>query len=199
MIVIVDYGAGNLNSVKKAFDHLGADAIVTREHEKVSAADALVLPGVGHFSALSALDRSDLRVALRNGIDRGKPFLGICLGMQWLFEGSAEAPQNYGEKLFPGICERFPLDVKSPHVGWNSLKVRDGSRLLKDVAADSYVYFTHSFRAPVVDTTVAVAEYGQPFSAAVERDNIFGVQFHPEKSGEAGLTILRNFCEVPRC
>src|SRR5712671_1429485 len=126
----------------------------------------------------------------------GKPLLGICLGMQWLFDGSEEAPQIAGTGLFFGTCRQFPSSVKSPHVGWNSLKVQRDSRLLRGLVQDTFVYYTHSFHAPVVAATTAASAYGLPFSAAVEQDNIFGVQFHPEKSGPAGLLILKNFCEV---
>ena len=196
MIAIVDYGAGNLNSVKKAFDYLGADVVVTTQPETVAAAHKIVLPGVGHFSALGALDNTGLREAVLQGASAGKPFLGICLGMQWLFEGSDEAPECAGAGIFAGRCRPFPSAVKSPHVGWNSLTVREGSRLLRDVAPESFVYFTHSFQAPVVAATTAATEYGTEFSAAVEQGNIFGVQFHPEKSWNVGLLILKNFCEL---
>jgi glutamine amidotransferase len=196
MIAIVDYGAGNLNSVKKAFDHLGAEAIVTTKPEAVAAADRVVLPGVGHFAALGGIERSGLRNALLQSARSGKPFLGICLGMQWLFEGSEEAPELAGAEIIEGRCRPFPSSVKSPHVGWNSLTVREGSRLLRDVAPDSFVYYTHSFQAPVVGATTATSEYGMQFTAVVERENIFGVQFHPEKSCDVGLLILKNFCEV---
>ncbi len=206
MIVIVDYGAGNLNSVKKAFHYLGAEVTVTGQPAAVAAADKIVLPGVGHFSSLAALDLTGLRDALLQGVLVGKPFLGICLGMQWLFDGSEEAPNLRGARLFTGRCRQFPAHVKSPHVGWNGLLLSGASqseatefnrsRLLHDLPSDSFVYFTHSFHAPVTKATSATTEYGLPFSAAVERDNIFGVQFHPEKSGTAGLLILKNFCEV---
>ena len=196
MIAIVDYGAGNLNSVKKAFDYLGAKVIVTTQPETVATADKIVLPGVGHFSALSGLDQTGLRDALLQAAGAGKPFLGICLGMQWLFEGSDEAPRLAGAGILAGRCRPFPSSVKSPHVGWNSLAVREGSRLLRNVAPDSFVYYTHSFQASVVAATTAASEYGAQFSAAVEQDNIFGVQFHPEKSWMVGLLILKNFCEV---
>jgi glutamine amidotransferase len=205
-IAIVDYGAGNLNSVKKAFDYLGAKVVVTTQPEVVATADKIVLPGVGHFSALSGLDNTGLRDAVLQGARAGKPFLGICLGMQWLFEGSDEAPQFAGAGIFAGRCRPFPSSVKSPHVGWNSLAVRESSvreasagessRLLRNVAPDSYVYYTHSFQAPVVAATTAASEYGAQFSAVVEQENIFGVQFHPEKSWTVGLLILKNFCEV---
>ena len=201
MIAIVDYGAGNLNSVKKAFDYLGAKAVVTTQPETVATADKIVLPGVGHFSALGGLDNTGLRDAVLQGARAGKPFLGICLGMQWLFEGSDEAPEFVGAGILAGRCRPFPSSVKSPHVGWNSLAVRqasagESSRLLRNVAPDSFVYYTHSFQAPVVAATTAASEYGAQFSAVVEQDNIFGVQFHPEKSWTVGLLILKNFCEV---
>jgi glutamine amidotransferase len=195
-IAIVDYGAGNLNSVKQAFDYLGADVTVTTQPETVGAAEKIVLPGVGHFSALSELDQTGLRGALLQAASAGKPFLGICLGMQWLFEGSEEAPASKGAGIFSGRCRQFPSSVKSPHVGWNSLAIPKDSRLLHDVAPGSFVYFTHSFQAPVVSATTAMTDYGAPFSAVVEQENIFGVQFHPEKSWTVGLQILKNFCGV---
>jgi len=196
MIAIVDYGAGNLNSVKKAFDHLGAEVVLTDQPETVAAASKVVLPGVGHFSSLRALEATGLRKALIQNASAGKPFLGICLGMQWLFQGSEECRDVAGAALFPGKCQQFPSDVKSPHVGWNSLTVQNRSRLFRGVAQDSFVYYTHSFYAPVVTETAAASEYGLWFAGAVELGNIFGVQFHPEKSGDVGLAILKNFCEV---
>jgi glutamine amidotransferase len=195
-IAIVDYGAGNLNSVKKAFDYLGADVTVSTQPETIATADKIVLPGVGHFSALSGLDNRGLRDAVLQGAKAGKPFLGICLGMQWLFEGSDEAPEFAGAGIFAGRCQVFPSSVKSPHVGWNSLTVREDSCLLRNIAPESFVYYTHSFRAPVVAATTAASEYGLRFSAVVEQGNIFGVQFHPEKSWSVGLLMLKNFCEL---
>jgi glutamine amidotransferase len=196
MIAIVDYGAGNLTSVKKAFTHLGAAIEVTNKPASVAAADKIVLPGVGHFSSLQALNSNGLREALLQTISAGKPLLGICLGMQWLFDGSEECREIAGAGFFPGKCSQFPSGVKSPHVGWNSLEMRPGSRLLRGIAQHSFVYYTHSFHAPVVATVVAVTEYGVRFAGAVEQHNIFGVQFHPEKSGDVGLSILKNFCEL---
>ena len=196
MIAIVDYGAGNLNSVQKAFHRIGADTVVTHEPATLADADKIVLPGVGHFSALGVLDRMGLRDAMSQNARMGKPLLGICLGMQWLFDGSEEAPQIAGTGLFSGTCRQFSPSVKSPHVGWNSLAIQKESRLLRGLVQDTFVYYTHSFHAPVVAATTAASEYGLRFSAAVEQDNIFGVQFHPEKSGPAGLLILKNFCEV---
>jgi glutamine amidotransferase len=195
-IAIVDYGAGNLNSVKKAFDHLGANVVVTSDPDVVATAYKVVLPGVGHFSGLGALVNMGLREAVLQAVRSGKPLLGICLGMQWLFEGSDEAPELAGAGIFAGRCCPFPSSVKSPHVGWNSLTVREGSRLLRGVAPESFVYFTHSFQAPVVAATAASTEYGAAFSAVVEKENIFGVQFHPEKSWNVGLLMLKNFCEL---
>jgi imidazole glycerol-phosphate synthase subunit HisH len=203
-IAIVDYGAGNLNSVKKAFDYLGAEVVVTTQPDVVASADKIVLPGVGHFSALAGLDNTGLRDAVLQAASAGKPFLGVCLGMQWLFEGSDEAPELAGAGIFAGRCRPFPSSVKSPHVGWNSLAVRESpvrksSRLLRNVAPDSFVYYTHSFQAPLVAATTAASEYGTQFSAVVEQGNICGVQFHPEKSWTVGLLILKNFCEANFC
>ena len=196
MIAIVDYGAGNLNSARKAFAHLGAEVVVTDRAETVAAADKVVLPGVGHFSALQALDNTGLRNVVLQSTRTGKPFLGICLGMQWLFEGSEECAEIAGAGIFPGQCRRFPSAVKSPHVGWNSLTIVSAGRLLHDIAQESFVYYTHSFHAPVGPETMAASEYGLEFAGAVERENIFGVQFHPEKSGDVGLSILKAFCEI---
>lgn len=195
MIAIVDYGAGNISSVKKALEHLGAEAQVTSDPAVIAQAEKIVVPGVGHFSRCQSLNEH-LRGPMLEGISAGKPFLGICVGMQWLFEGSTEAAATPGAAVFPGQCSRFPATVKSPHVGWNQLEVRNGSRLLRGVQSGAFVYYTHSFRAPVVEDTVACTQYGGAFSAAVERANIFGVQFHPEKSAQTGLTILENFCAL---
>jgi len=195
VIAIVDYKAGNLASVKKAFDHLGAKTIVTDKPEAVAQADKIVLPGVGHFAATKALDDSGLRETIIERIEQKAPFLGICVGMQWMLASSEEAPDVHGLALWPGECSRFPFRVKSPHVGWNSLQIRNGSsRLLRGIADGAFVYFTHSYRVPLLSSTAAECEYGGGFSAAVEQDNMFGVQFHPEKSGSAGLRILENFC-----
>lgn len=195
MIAVVDYGAGNISSVKKALEHLGVLAEVTSDPEVIVAAEKIVVPGVGHFSRCEALN-VNLREPVLQAIMRGIPFLGICVGMQWLFAGSTEAPETPGAALFAGECSRFPAEVKSPHVGWNRIQVRNGSRLLRGVKAGEFVYYTHSYRAPVIEETVACTQYGGNFSAAVERAHIFGVQFHPEKSGLTGLKILGNFCAI---
>jgi len=193
-IAIVDYGAGNLVSVKKALDWLGNECTITADPAEVAAADRVVLPGVGHFASTAALARSGLKDAIADSIARRVPFLGICVGMQWIFERSQEAPDTPGLGLLRGECEHFPPQVKSPHVGWNQLEISPASRLFRGIASQSFVYFTHSFRVPVTGTTVACCEYGGEFSAAVERDHVFAVQFHPEKSGDVGLQLLRNFC-----
>ncbi len=196
MIAIVDYGAGNLVSVKKAFDWLGQESVITTVPAEVAKAAKVVLPGVGHFASTLALERSGLRQAIADAIARSVPFLGICVGMQWMFERSQESPSVAGLGILQGECGRFPDSVKSPHVGWNSLEIDPRSRLFRGMPSSSFVYFTHSFRAPVDDATVACCEYGGQFSAAVEREHLFGVQFHPEKSGDVGLKLLNNFCAV---
>jgi imidazole glycerol-phosphate synthase subunit HisH len=197
MLAIIDYNAGNLTSVKKAFAHLGTPTVVTSDPAVVAKAEKIVLPGVGHFCATRALDEYGLREVVVNSIESGVPFLGICVGMQWMLASSEEAPDVLGLGLWPGECSRFPAAVKSPHVGWNSLEISArNSRLLRGVSSGSFVYFTHSFRVPLLAATVAACDYGGGFSAAIEQDNIFGVQFHPEKSGSAGLKILENFRDL---
>jgi imidazole glycerol-phosphate synthase subunit HisH len=196
MIAIVDYGAGNLVSVRKAFDFIGHRCAITSDANDMARATKIVLPGVGHFAATAALASSGLQDAITESITRGVPFLGICVGMQWMFAGSQESPATPGLGLFESGCQRFPPAVKSPHVGWNQIEISSSSRLLRRISSQSFVYFTHSFRVPVMNMTSACCEYGGKFSAAVEKDHLFGAQFHPEKSGEAGLQLLRNFCEL---
>ncbi len=197
MIAIVDYRAGNLASVKKAFDQIGAQSVVTDDPVIVGGAEKIVLPGVGHFSATSQLADSGLRDAIVNSIQRGVPFLGICVGLQWMLESSEEAPEIPGLGIWPGECARFPPSVKSPHVGWNQLEFcNQPSRLLRGIPPGSFVYFTHSYRVPLLPNTVAECEYGGKLSAIVEQGDLFGVQFHPEKSGAVGLKLLENFCQV---
>ena len=196
MIAIVDYGAGNLVSVKKALDWLGQDCAITSDPADVRRASKVVLPGVGHFASTASLARSGLQKAITEAIERKIPFLGICVGMQWMFSGSEEAPETPGLGLFPGTCARFPYSVKSPHVGWNQLETASTSPLFRGLPPSPFVYFTHSYYAPVNGTTVACCDYAGKFSAAIERDLLFGVQFHPEKSGETGLRLLANFCAI---
>jgi glutamine amidotransferase len=204
MIAVIDYKAGNLTSVVKALHYLGAqDILVTQDPAAVAKADKIVLPGVGHFQSTQLLTDLGLTQAIREAVSPDgatqTPFLGICVGLQWLYAGSTEAPDTPGLAHFPALCERFPAtfdstDLKSPHVGWNSLEsIRPDSRLLKGIPNGSFVYYTHSWRAPLSPDTAAATLYGGPFTAAVERDNVMGVQFHPEKSAETGLHVLKNF------
>jgi glutamine amidotransferase len=196
MIAIVDYGAGNLASVVKALLHLGRECVVTSEPDTVGRAEQWIIPGVGNFKATMPLANGKLGATLRDGVAQGRPLLGICLGLQWLFQGSTEAPSLPGLGLFTGQCERFSEQVKSPHVGWDSIEIQKESRLLKGIASGSYVYFTHSYRPPICEDTVATCIYEAPFTAVAERGNVFGVQFHPEKSGAVGMQILENFCAL---
>ncbi len=193
MIAVVDYGAGNLTSVKKALEHLGAGAEITSDPHVVERAAKIILPGVGHFAATANLEKNGLRGAVDGAIARKVPFLGICVGMQWMCRSSQEAAGVIGLGILEVECERFPAGVKCPHVGWNALEVREGSPLFCGIPSGSFVYFTHSYRVPLTCATAAQAEYGGRFSAALEQDNVFGVQFHPEKSGEVGLAVFRNF------
>jgi glutamine amidotransferase len=199
VIAVIDYKAGNLTSVMKALRAAGGEPEATDDPAVVLRADKIILPGVGHFAATQFLEERRLKAAAQQRIAAGVPFLGICVGLQWLFAGSTEAPGCAGLAAFPEQCERFEPGKKVPHVGWNSLAIQPHSRLFAGVPDGSYVYFTHSWRAPVVQDTVAVTEYGELFTAAVERGNLMGVQFHPEKSGETGLQVLRNFLELPTC
>ena len=198
MITLIDYKAGNLTSVVKALHSLSAETLVTQDPEVVRRASKIVLPGVGHFQATALLQQLGITEAVRGAIAEGTLFLGVCVGLQWLFEGSTEAPGTPGLGHFSGSCERFvELELKVPHVGWNSLDtIREGSRLLRRVLPGEFVYYTHSWRAPVVTATASVTHYGSAFTAVVEQDNVMGVQFHPEKSGSVGLRVLKNFVEL---
>ena len=194
MIAVVDYGAGNITSVKRAIEHLGQSCEVSADPLLIARSDRIIIPGVGNFRATAALSKNGLRAALGHHISLGKPLLGICLGLQWLFSSSDEAPQTPGLGAFTETCRHLPKQVKAPHVGWDQLKICRDSRLLRGIASGECVYFAHRYCAPVVAGTVAACDYGHTFSAAIESTNLFGVQFHPEKSGETGLRILRNFC-----
>ena len=197
--VVIDYQAGNLNSVCKALRVLGADVHVTRDPSVLANAARIVLPGVGHFSSTQWLLDSGMGEALRTRVANGVPFLGICVGLQWLFSGSTEAPATPGLGIFPGVCDRFPAQVKSPHVGWNSLEATADSRLLEGLPPSPFVYFTHSYSVQPGNGTVAVTDYGGPFSSVIEKGNWMAVQFHPEKSGAVGRRILENFMRTPSC
>jgi len=196
-VTVIDYKAGNLASVLKALRHVGAEPEVADNPAPLVRAERIILPGVGHFAATRRLDEIGLTNAIRVAIASGTPFLGICVGMQWLYAGSTEAPEQPGLGHFSDKCTRFPDGPeKVPHVGWNSLEIRFDSRLLSGIAPGDFVYFTHSFKAPVTADTAGATHYIEPFAAAVERANVMGVQFHPELSAEAGLHILKNFLEV---
>jgi glutamine amidotransferase len=209
-VTVIDYKAGNLTSVVKALRYLDAEVTVTDRAEDVRAASRVILPGVGHFAATHRLDETGITPALRETIGRGVPFLGICVGMQWLLTGSREAPDQPGLGYFEGWCERFPEgSEKVPHVGWDHIVTRTSSptRLFAGVEQSEFVYYTHSYFVPTTiyrngpsqdDPVAAGTDYIKPFAAAVEHENVMGVQFHPEKSSAAGLRILKNFLEF-RC
>ena len=195
MIRLIDYGAGNLTSVRKGLAAAGAEVVLARSPEDLANASGVVVPGVGHFGATASLDGIWRNTILRS-VESGRPLLGICLGMQWLFEGSTEAPGCDGLGVLAGNCARLDDrggSLKIPHVGWNALSIVRPSVLLEGLDQGAYVYFTHSYAAPPTDATCAVSAHGDAFAAAVEHGRVGGVQFHPEKSGDAGLRILRNF------
>lgn len=196
-IAVIDYGAGNLPSVERALRTLGAETERATKPEQVTGAGAIILPGVGHFGAFVAgLRQRDLTEPLRAARESGVPILGICLGLQAMFASSDEAPSDPGLQFFPDKVTALPTNVKSPHIGWNQLRRVRESRLLRDIADDAYFYFAHSFAAPAsACATVAACDHGVPFAAVIEHQNLFGVQFHPEKSGETGVLVLKNFLE----
>ncbi|HEX8985511.1 MAG TPA: imidazole glycerol phosphate synthase subunit HisH [Bryobacteraceae bacterium] len=197
MIAVLDYGAGNLRSVENTLAEIGAEYKLVRDAAGLAAAPKIVLPGVGHFGQMMrALDALGVRAELAARIGAGVPFLGICLGLHGLFEASEEAPNARGLGIFPGTVKRFAPGARVPHMGWNELEPRGRSRLLANLGAAPYVYFAHSYYVPLVDGAVAACDYTLPFTAAFERGNVFGVQFHPEKSGPLGLKIVRNFVEL---
>lgn len=194
-IVVIDYGAGNIASVRRALEHIGANVTVAQRSSDVSGADGLVIPGVGHFRSTAAID-DRWREAIVT-FAASKPLLGVCVGLQFLFDGSDEAPDAPGLGLFRGRCFRLPPTGKVPHVGWNTVEIGRSSRLFDDVGDDAAFYFTHSFAAPVGDACIGRTCHGDTFASAVERANVMAVQFHPEKSGSAGLRLLRNW--VAQC
>ena len=198
-IALIDYGAGNLTSVRKGFLAAGAELQSPRIPADLSDCSGVVVPGVGHFDVTSALDEG-WREAILRRVEAGVPLFGICLGMQWLYEGSDESPSVAGLGLVSGRCEKIAAErpLKVPHVGWNSLKTLRPGVLLDGIADHVQVYFTHTFAAPVTPDCVAWSEHGQPFAAVVERGHVAGVQFHPEKSGDAGIRLLRNFIALTR-
>lgn len=197
-VTIIDYGAGNVPSVERALQRLGAEPERTNSPDKIAKAEALLLPGVGHYAALvRALDEQKMREPLVGAIQRGVPFLGICLGLQVLFEASAEAPDLHGLNLLPGKVCALPSTVKLPHMGWNQIGANRESRLLAGIDSSAYFYFAHSYAATESNgSTTATCFHGSPFVAVVEKQNIHGVQFHPEKSGDSGSRLLENFLRI---
>jgi imidazole glycerol phosphate synthase glutamine amidotransferase subunit len=197
-ITLLDYGAGNVPSVERALQRLGAESQRATTPECIANAEALLLPGVGHFKTLMcALDDRKLRAPLLDAIRRGVPFLGICLGLQALYAASDEAPELSGLQLLPGHVRSLPAVVKLPHMGWNRLLVKRKSVLLEGVNADAFFYFAHTYAAiDASEETVSACNYGTEFVAVLEMENIYAVQFHPEKSGEAGAQVLRNFLRL---
>lgn len=198
MIAIVDYGMGNLRSVQKGFEKIGAQAVISRDQKEIENADRLVLPGVGAFPmCMENLTRLDLVDSILEFVQSGRPFLGICLGLQLLFDESAEFGRRDGFKIVPGQVRAFDrnMGLKIPHMGWNQVLFSKDTPIFKGIEDGSYFYFVHSYYVDPADTsdTAAEAEYGIRFTCAVHRDNVVAVQFHPEKSQELGLTILKNF------
>lgn len=201
MIAIIDYGAGNIQSVSKALRHIGAECFITRDRDEILGADAALLPGVGSFGdTVDSLDKFGIRDTVREIIDAGKPFMGICLGMQLLFPESEESPGARGFGIFDGSITRIPPGegLKIPHMGWNSITINPESRLLRGIGENPYVYFVHSYYLTAEERSIVAAqtEYGVKIDAAVEKGNVFATQFHPEKSGDVGLMILKNFVKI---
>lgn len=198
-VTLLDYGAGNVTSVERALRRLGAQVFTTNQPEAIATAERLILPGVGHCAALiSALDAHGLRQPLLRAIVRGTNFLGICLGLQALYETSDEAPSLAGLGVLPGRVTHLPSGVKLPHMGWNQLQRTKTSRLLDGISPEAYFYFAHSYAAPTSGPeSTAFCEHGREFIAVIEQRNIFGVQFHPEKSGAPGAKLLDNFLRLP--
>jgi glutamine amidotransferase len=201
MVAIIDYDAGNIKSVEKAVTALGYEAVVTRKKDVILQADHVLLPGVGAFGdAMEKLHKYELVDVIREVTDRHIPFLGICLGLQLLFESSEESEGVAGLGILPGKIVRIPeaSDLKIPHIGWNSLKFPNQGRLFNGIPEESYVYFVHSYYLQADDPEIVTAttEYGTLIHASVEKDNVFACQFHPEKSSEVGMTILRNFLSI---
>ena len=200
MIAIFDYGAGNLRSVENTLDAIGTLYEIVSDSEGLLRADKIILPGVGHFGQLiRSLDSLGVRETFCERIGAGVPFLGICLGMQALFEKSEEAPDLGGLGVYPGTVRRFAADARVPHMGWNELEPNGRPRLLEGVGEHPYVYFAHSYYVPADvagERAAALCDYGVRYAAAIESDNVFGVQFHPEKSGALGQQVVRNFLAV---
>lgn len=196
MIAVLDYGGGNVGSVLKAIEYLGFSAEKVEHPGALRAADKIIFPGQGHFGAMmKGLEERELLIPLRQAIATGKPFLGICLGLQALYESSEEAPGVAGFGILPGCVKRFQGVFKVPHVGWSQLVLRPDTKVFCGIRDGSFVYYCHSYYGPATPEACAVTEYGQTFAAGIERDNIWAVQFHPEKSAKVGLKVLQNFLE----
>lgn len=195
IVTLLDYGAGNVTSVARALRRLGADVRLAGRRQEIASATCLILPGVGHCAALLAsLDTHDLRQPLLEALSRGTPFLGICLGLQALFERSEEAPETPGLAVLRGQVRLLPQEVKLPHMGWNQIRATRSTRLLEGISPDAYFYFAHSYAAPAGGSeTAATCSYGREFTAVLESERLFGLQFHPEKSGAPGAKLLENF------
>ena len=201
MIAIIDYDAGNIKSVEKALAYLGEEVRITRDREEILTSDGVILPGVGAFGdAMEKLHTYGLGDVIREVVRRQIPFLGICLGLQLMFESSEETPGVEGLHLLDGTIRRIPAapGLKIPHIGWNDLTFPNKGRLFRGIEEHSYVYFVHSFYVPVCDFTAAETDYIHPFSAALHKDNFYATQFHPEKSSRIGLKILRNFVDITK-
>lgn len=196
-IAVLDYGIGNLRSAQKAFEFVGVDATLTTSADEAASADAVVLPGVGSFGPCrEALARTGLDEVVLKVIAAGKPFLGICVGMQLLYDGSEESPGVPGLGVLPGMVRGLPAGVKHPQMQWNQLRILGDSQLFSGLGAEPWMYFVHSFAAELTDDVVATCEYGDTLVAATNRENVFATQFHPEKSGASGLELLRNFARI---
>lgn len=200
-VALIDYKAGNLTSVRKALAAVGAGVYTPEQAADLTTADAIIVPGVGHFAATAALDAAWVD-AIRTRVAQGRPLLGICLGLQWLFESSEESPELAGLGVLAGSCHKLPsvgvdgVTVKVPHVGWNALELLGAAPITDGIPDLSQVYFTHSYVAPVTADTAATTTHGQRFASVVQRGLVAGVQFHPEKSGPVGLHVLRNFMKM---
>ncbi|MFZ5595413.1 MAG: imidazole glycerol phosphate synthase subunit HisH [Bacillota bacterium] len=196
MIAIIDYGMGNLRSVEKGFEKVGAKVGIVKDPEEIGRAKGVVLPGVGAFAdAMANLKKSGMDVAVRRAVDEGKPFLGICLGLQLLFEASEEWGHSKGLGILPGMVRRLPEGLKVPHMGWNQVRVRRAHPIFSDIPDNSSFYFVHSYYVDPEEDSVkcGVTDYGTEFTSAVARNNVIAIQFHPEKSSTLGLRLLRNF------
>jgi imidazole glycerol-phosphate synthase subunit HisH len=197
MIAIIDYGVGNLNSIQKALEKLGHECIITNDKEEIHSADGIILPGVGAFNdAIKSLKKSGLVEDIIKAVDSGKPILGICLGMQLLYEKSFEDGEWEGLGILKGNVVKFKDDLKVPHMGWNNIKFKRKDPILKYIKEDDFIYFVHSYYVDTLDDAIAYAEYGVDVPAIVGNKNVYGMQFHPEKSGGAGLNLLKAFGEL---